>query len=333
MAQIRDVSKLAGVSPATVSRAFTDPGKLSEATLQRVMQAAEKLNYKPNSLARLFRGKRTMSVLVMVPDLANALFARTLSGIERAAARNNYFLLVSDTRDDPEIEMAGVELVETQRADGVIQLGERPLAELASERAAPSIPFVQVFETAKAGAYPTVEIDNHGAARAMAEYVLALGHRRIGVVAGLQDRKVTETRLRGFREAFAGFGTKLPDSAVEYGPYSLSGGAQSALRLLSRHPEVTALLCMSDDIAIGAMRTALELGRKLPEDLSVTGFDDLEVGSYFAPTLTTVHQPAARMGEVAMTLMCSWLAGETVRSGGHTLATELVIRGSTRRLS
>ena len=110
-----------------MSRAFSDPGKLSKDTLKRVLKAAEELNYKPNSMAQLFRIKRTNAVLVMVPDVANVLFARILSGIERIATEKDYFLLVSDTKDDPEVERAGLEMVETRRADGVIQLGERGL--------------------------------------------------------------------------------------------------------------------------------------------------------------------------------------------------------------
>ena len=158
MAQIRDVSKLAGVSPATVSRAYTDPGKLSEATLKKVLAAAEELNYKPSTLAQLFRVKRTNTVLVMVPDIANVLFASVLSGIERIASEQNYNLLVSDTKDDIGIETSGVEMVETYRADGVIQLGERPLRLLHRDGDKCTIPFVHAVTTTEAANYPTVII-------------------------------------------------------------------------------------------------------------------------------------------------------------------------------
>jgi LacI family repressor for deo operon, udp, cdd, tsx, nupC, and nupG len=333
VAQIRDVSKRAGVSPATVSRAYSDPQKLTEATLKKVLKAAEELDYKPSSLAKVFRGKRTNSVLVMVPDLANVLFARVLSGIERVAAENNYFLLVSDTNDNTDIERAGIEMVETHRADGVIQLGERPLKHLHKAGDDCPVPFVHAIETDEVGPYPTVKIDNIAAAEAMATYLLALGHRDIGVLAGLRDRRVTQQRLEGFQAALKAFGAPFDPARVEYADYSMSGGAQAALRLLSRDRSLTALFCMSDEIAIGAMRTALDQGMSLPDDLSVTGFDNIEMGQYSHPPLTTVMQPAERIGEVAMTMMFNLLNDRTVVDKHQRLETELVIRKSTRRPS
>lgn len=330
MAQIRDVSKLAGVSPATVSRAFSDPSKLSESTLKKVLAAAEELNYKPSSLAQLFRVKRTNTVLVMIPDIANVLFARALSGIERIAAENNYNLLVADTRDDIEIEKAGIEMVETYRADGVIQLGERGLRWLHRDGEKCTIPFVHAIETGQAQRYPTVQINNHDAAETMAGYLLSLGHRKIGVLAGLKDRLVTQHRLKGFEAALKSYGLDLDPSLVEYGAFSMAGGAQSARRLLSRRKDVTALFAMSDEIAIGAIRTALDLGFNLPDDLSVSGFDNIEFGKYCTPPLTTVMQPAERIGEVAMMLMCGVLRDELTGETRQILPTELVIRSSVR---
>ncbi|MEQ8301020.1 MAG: LacI family DNA-binding transcriptional regulator [Hyphomonas sp.] len=332
MVQIRDVSKRAGVSPATVSRAFSDPSKLTEETLKRVLKAADDLDYKPSSLAKIFRGKRTNSVLVMVPDIANVLFARVLSGIERVAADNNYFLLVSDTGDNTAVEKAGIDMVDMHRADGVIQLGERPLRYLHRAGDDCKVPFVHAVEIGELGDYPTVKIDNVAAAEAMATYLAALGHKHIGVLAGLKDRKVTQQRLIGFRRALTAFGIAHDDALVEYGPYSLQGGAQSAMRLLSRQPQVTALFCMSDEIAIGAIRTALDRGMKLPDELSVTGFDNIEFGKYCDPPLTTVMQPAERIGEIAMTLMCNLLRNEPVGEYHQRLPTELTIRASAKRL-
>ena len=332
MAQIRDVSKLAGVSPATVSRAFSDPGKLSAETLKKVLAAAEELNYKPSSLAQLFRVKRTNTVLVMVPDIANVLFARVVSGIERIAADNGYNLLVIDTKDNKDVESAGIEMVETYRADGVIQLGERALRWLHRDAEKCTIPFVHAIGTGLDESYPTVTINNQAAAESMANYLLSLGHRKIGVLAGIKGRLVTQHRLDGFRAAMNAFGVTLDEGLVEYGAYSLSGGAQSAQRLLSRRRDATALLAMSDEIAIGAIRTAQDLGLRLPEDLSITGFDNIEFGKYCEPPLTTVMQPAERIGEVAMTLMCGVLRDELQGEIHPLLPTELVIRKSVCRL-
>ena len=331
MAHIRDVSKLAGVSAATVSRAYTSPEKVSPDTLDRVRKAAEALNYKPNSLARLFRGKRTNSVLVLVPDLSNLFFARVLSGIERVATENGYYLLVFQTHDSTETERAGVEMVEINRVDGVVQLGGRPLSVLHKDGDLCGVPFVHAIEPVGDQAYPTVSVDNEAAARSMAGYLLALGHRRIGVLAGLEGRDVTAARLNGFRQALAEYGAEFDPSAVEYGPYTYIGGGEGALKLVTRRPDLTALFCMSDAIAIGAMRTCMDRGMRIPDDLSVTGFDNIGVSRFCEPPLTTVIQPAERIGEVAMTLMVNRLKGLPMQER-QILPTELVIRGSCRRV-
>lgn len=333
MAQIRDVAKLAGVSPATVSRAYSDPSKLSEETLKRVRAAAAELRYKPSTLAQLFREKRTNTVLVMVPDIANVLFARVVSGIERVAVENKFNLIVSDTGDDAAIEAVGVEMVETYRADGVIQLGERPLSQLHHEGEQCAIPFVQAISADPNGRYPTVGIDDHKAAGTMADHLVSSGHRRIGVLAGLEDRLVTQARLAGFRDALAAKGIALDASLVEYGPYSLAGGEGAAQRLLSRSRDVTALFCMSDEIAIGAIRAAYDLGFSLPDDLSISGFDNIEFGKYCTPPLTTIMQPAEQIGETAMGVMCDMLRGQAVPQMHELLPTELVVRASVQKIA
>tara|TARA_R100000935_G_scaffold54036_1_gene82454 strand:+ start:260 stop:1261 length:1002 start_codon:yes stop_codon:yes gene_type:complete len=332
MAQIRDVAKLAGVSPATVSRAYSDPSKLSESTLHRVLAAADELKYKPSSLAQLFREKRTNTVLVMVPDIANVLFARVVSGIERVAVENKYNLIVSDTGDNAAIETVGVEMVETSRADGVIQLGERPLSELHPEGEQCAIPFVQAISADPRGRYPTVGIDDRKAAAMMARYLLSQGHRRIGVLAGLENRVVTQERLAGFKDSLSMAGLPFDEEAVEYDAYSMAGGERAAVRLLARKRDLTALFCMSDEIAIGAIRAAHDQGFALPHDLSISGFDNIEFGKYCTPPLTTVMQPAEQIGEVAMSLMCDMLRGQTMPQVHEMLPTELVVRDSVQKL-
>lgn len=332
MSPIKRVAKLAGVSPATVSRAFSNPGKLSPGTLEKVLQAAKQLNYKPNSLARAFRGRSTRSVLVMVPDLRNVIFAEVLSGIERILAETDYSLLVMDTRDDVETERTGLEMVQTSRADGVIQVGGRTLKQILPDADLAQIPFVHALDVVEPANYPTVMIDNAAAAEDMAAYLLALGHRDIGVLGGIQNRIVSQERLKGFRRAIEAYGLKFDESKCEYSAYSFAGGQRASLRLLSRHPHLTALFCLSDDIAIGAIRTAIDRGLNLPKDLSITGFDNTAFSKVCQPPLTTVVQPAERMGEIAMTMMINLLSGEPFGQQHQCLPTELVIRSSTLRM-
>lgn len=332
MAPIKRVSKLAGVSPATVSRAFSNPDKLSSETLERVMKAAAQLNYKPNSLAKAFRGKSTRSILVMVPDLRNIIFAKVLSGIERVLADSDFSMLVMDTRDDIEVERTGLEMIATNRVDGVIQIGGRTLKELLPGANFDLVPFVHALDVVAPEPYPTVTVDNASAAEDMASYLLALGHKNIGVLGGIENRVVSQERLKGFTRAINGAGIEFDRNKCEFSAYSFGGGQRAALRLLSRQPNLTALFCFSDEIAIGAMRTAMDRGMRLPDDLSITGFDDTAFSKVCQPPLTTVVQPAERMGEVAMTMMASLLSKTLSHQRHQCLPTELVIRSSTMRL-
>merc|ERR1712137_160363 len=144
-------------------------------------------------------------------------------------------------------------MVQTYRADGLIQLGERPLNELLPNEEHAQIPFVQAISADPRGAYPTVGIDDRSSSAMMARHLIAQGHRRIGVIAGLQNRLVTQERLKGIKDAIADAGLDFDDTIVEYAPYSMGGGEQAAQRLLSRARHLTALFCMSDEIAIGAI--------------------------------------------------------------------------------
>lgn len=327
MSNIRAVAKAAGLSVATVSRAFSQPGKVAEKSRERVFEAAREVGYKPNSLARLFRSNRSDTIVVMIPDLANSWFSRILKGIERTAAKNNLSVFVSDTRDDSAIEKACVDLVETRRADGLIQLGASS-RETLLDQGGDQLPFVHAVENPADTRSPGVCIDNVAAAEAMVDYLLSLGHRDIGVAAGREDSEITRQRLEGFRNAMRRAGLDVNKSAVAYGDYSLAGGAAAAQELLKHGDRPTALFCMSDDIAIGAMSSARELGIRLPDELSVTGFDNIEFGAYCHPALTTVTQPAEQIGEVAMELMAELLSGRTGLPRRQVLPTELVIRRS-----
>lgn len=328
MASIRAVSQLAGVSVATVSRAFSDPAKVSAKTLDAVRKAAEQLNYKPNSMARQFRSKRTNSVVVIVPDLANAFFARVLAGIESVAARHGLSVLLVDSHDDAEIERGCLDMVWTRRTDGVIQLGAHSLETLARRAATRDIPFVHAIEPPDTPSCPSVCIDNVAASAAITDFVIGQGHRRIGVVAGREDSEITSRRLAGYRKALNRAEIAFDETAVVYGPYSVQGGEQAAQRLLARHGNLTALVCMSDEIALGAMKAARAAGRSLPSQLSITGFDNITVGEYVHPALTTVTQPSWDIGRAAMELMVQLLSGRAPADAHVTLETQLVIRDS-----
>ncbi len=323
---IWDVSRHAGVSSATVSRAFSDPDKLTQATLQKVRDAAEQLNYRPNQLATIFRSNKTMTVIVMVPDLSNAFFGPVLAGLEKYAGKDGYSLLLSDTRDSIDLEMECIRMAESRRADGVIQLGARDLAELS--RGNSNVPFVHAIEADLESVSPSVRIDNVHAAQKMVSYIASLGHKKIGLLSGPIESRITHHRLQGYQQALSTAGIGFDQLRCEAGDYSINSGEKMAHILLERCPDLTAIFCMSDEIAIGAMKAAKERGLSLPDDLSVGGFDNIEFGAYCEPSLTSVTQPAGQIGEIAMKTMVAMLKNEDVSTAHYVLPTKLVTRES-----
>lgn len=328
MTNIKAVSKLAGVSVSTVSRVFTYPDKVAEPTLKRVYEAAKLLNYKPNSLARQLRSNQVNTVLVIVPDLANAFFATVLAGVERVASEAGLSLLLSDSHDDFDTERSCIEMVQTRRADGVVQFGARTLEALAGGEATKDIPFVHAIEPPGFTQSPSVSIDHALASERMVEYVLAQGHRTIGVVAGLAVSDTTKHRLEGYRTALNRVGVPYDPSLVEFAPFTVRGGEQAASRLLAKSRDITALFCMGDEMAVGAMCAARRLGYEVPREMSVTGFDNIDISAYIDPALTTVTQPGRELGEVAMRLMVDILNNRPIEERRIILPAELVIRES-----
>ncbi|GAB5459004.1 MAG: LacI family DNA-binding transcriptional regulator [Henriciella sp.] len=329
MTNIRDVSQLAGVSVATVSRAFSDPDKVAEKTLKNVRRAAAQLNYTPNSLAQIFRTKKTNTVVVIVPDLSNAFFSRVLSGIEKVASAAGLSLLLANSHDQSEIEKTCIGMVKANRADGIIQLGARTLEMLAQGEATKDIPFVHAIEAPLNGLTPGVGIDNVQAAQSIVDHLIGLGHKRISVIAGQMESEITLNRLEGYKRALAASGIAFSPDRVMHNSFSLKGGAVACESLISSGADFSALFCMSDEMAIGAMRTLKERGFVVPESVSVVGFDNIEMGEFTSPALTTVTQPARRIGEKAMALLLERLNGQSSQdTHHHLLPAELVIRES-----
>lgn len=329
MTNIRDVSQLAGVSVATVSRAFSDPDKVATKTLEKVRLAAEQLKYTPNSLAQIFRSKQTNTAVVIVPDLSNAFFARVLSGIEEAATEAGLSLLLANSHDDIKIEQKCLNMVRSYRADGIIQLGARTLEQLVDGEATLGIPFVHAIEAPNSVISSSVRIDNTTASMCIVKLLIDAGHKHIGVIAGQSDSEITQRRLDGYRAALNANALAAPSDCIEHDTYSLKGGEAAAARLLDRKSDLTALFCMSDELAIGAIKELKNRGYKVPQDISVTGFDNIELGAYIEDGLTTMTQPSHQMGKKAMQMLIDELANPDMAHKEHyVLSAELVERGS-----
>jgi LacI family repressor for deo operon, udp, cdd, tsx, nupC, and nupG len=335
MPTIYEVARRAGVSTATVSRVLSRPDIVAPPTRKRVMQAVEVLGYTPNAAAAQLRTLRTAKLLVTVPDISNPFFSLILRGIEDAAQREGYSVLLGDTQHDDEREGRYAQMLRRKEADGLIFLGHRlPKTAAALVRAAAPgcAPIVNGCEFSPKLGIPSVHIDNAKAAAEAIDHLYALGHRRIGVITGPLVSPLSRDRLDGAMSR-AGRQRAQRDLVVMNGDFSIESGAVGAARLLGRAQRPTAIFCFNDEMAMGVYQTARQLGIRVPTDLSVVGFDDIRFSRYMDPPLTTVAQPMREIGEGTVRLLMRVLADPATPPESVTLPHILTIRSSTAAAS
>ena len=304
MSNIYEVAKRAGVSPSTVSRVLSRPAVVSIKTRLRVLRAVDVLRYIPNSTAKNLRTCRTGKLLVTVPDISNPFFSLILQGIEDAAQRDDYAVLVGDTQHDDRREQRYALMLNSKEADGLIFLGHRlpeAAAGLARAAAPRCAPIVNGCEFNPRLGIPSVHIDNARAASDAMELLYDLGHRRIGVVTGPLASPLSRDRLRGATLTARQRGAE--NLRVVDGDFSVESGAEGAQRLFRAGPPPTAIFCFNDEMAIGVLEYARQQGLRVPRDLSVVGFDDIRFARYTDPPLTTVAQPMRAIGEGTVRLL------------------------------
>jgi LacI family repressor for deo operon, udp, cdd, tsx, nupC, and nupG len=329
MSNIRKVADLAGVSVATVSRALKKPDMVSAATREKVFAAVKEAGYKPNLMAVQFRSRKSRNLVVLVPTVANLFFARVISGIQETARKKNYSVLLCNTLGNPDVEMAYAGMVDTFQADGVIQLRAfDPFEEKAFEDGVipPMVNACEVLDNARC---PTVSLDNRTAARAMTEHLLRLGHKRIGMIKGPQRSPLTRDRVAGYRDALKAAGIAYDEHLLSPGDFTLHSGRKAAGVLINRDKPPTAIFCENDEMAIGAIQRVKQSGLRVPDDISVAGFDDIAFASFSDPPLTTVAQPAEEFGSTAVSLLIDLLENRIKKAPHITLPYELVVRAST----
>ncbi|WP_295952309.1 LacI family DNA-binding transcriptional regulator [uncultured Xanthomonas sp.] len=326
---IYDIAKHVGVTAGTVSRALSRPEKVLPATRARIEQAAAALGYVPNTVARTLKTQRSGKLLVTVPDIANPFFAQILQGAEDAAQAVGYAVLLGDTQHQPDREERYAQMLPRNEADGLIVLGHRlpPTAREIVKQQGGAAPVVNGCEFDPALGIPSVHIDNAAAARAVMEHLYGLGHVRIAVVGGPPDNPLHQQRLEGVRACAKARG-RLRNLTVVPGDFSVESGHAAALTLLGRTPAPTAIFCFSDQMALGALAACRDLGIRVPDDLSIVGFDDLASSSYLTPPLTTIRQPMREIGVRAVNLLLAIIERVDVPLQ-QTLDFSLMVRGST----
>jgi LacI family repressor for deo operon, udp, cdd, tsx, nupC, and nupG len=332
--RIGDVAALAGVSTATVSRALTDPDKLRPETLARVTAAVRQTGYTPNLAARTLRARRTMVVLVVVPDIANPFFADVLRGIDEGLSRAGYGLLIGNLGNARAKEGQIVDIVQAGQVDGVLLLNGRVPEGEGRSLADLGVPMVAVCEAIPGADIPQVEVQNREAACAAVAHLAALGHRRLGYIAGPACNILERDRRAGFCDGLAA--ARIPRRSARFWPgdFTFAAGEAAAASCLARADRPSAVFAANDEMAIGFIKAVRSAGLSVPADVSVVGFDGIAFADYIDPVLTTFRQPRRELGRTGAELLLKMLAGTPVAPAERhvRLPATLLERASTAPL-
>lgn len=323
-----DVAAIARVSTATVSRCINDPEMVSKPTRERVDAAIKQLGYTPNFAARSMAAKRTFTIGAIVPTMENAFFAQGLQAFQEEIHAHRYTLLVSSSAYDPIAEEDQIRTLVARGADGILLIGhdrDPAIYDYLDRQRVPSLVAWSYDESARA---PSVGFDNRAAMRAMAESAIAMGHQHIGMISAYSAKNDrARMRIEGVKDAMKSNGLDPSSLALVETTYSVANGTAAFVDLIEQSPCPSLILCGNDVFAAGALRGARQLGLSVPEDVSVTGFDDLEIAQVVNPELTTVHVPHRAMGQASARELVKMI--EEKRAGvSQKLDVQLVHRGS-----
>ena len=330
MVTILDVAKEANVSPSTVSRVLNNSGSISQATVENVYKAVEKLHYEPNVFARSLRKKETRVILILTPNVINPYYAHIISGISDMMRKLSYSAFICNTGNDMYQMREYLTKLEKRQADGAILMsvekGEKWLQEYSND-----FPIIETSEFDPKIKIPHVSVDNYQAAYDAVSYLISLGHKKIGTISSVNKFISTELRLKGYQNALQDAGIDIHDNYIAYASadYSYQSGCNETRKLLSLSERPTAIFCIGDVLAIGAVNTAREMGLNVPKDLSVIGFDNVEQIGMFSPHLTTVAQPCVGIGEKAVELLFRLIRQEGNVPIETIVPYELIVREST----
>ncbi len=328
---IKDIAALANVSAATISRVFSSPHLVSPKTLDKVQKIIDEAGYRPNRMGASLRTRKSGIIVAIIPDITNPVNAGIIRAIEQGAKRAGYSILLGDTQELQEREQHYADLVNHGQADGILLFGSRlpfkinPDLPLAGQLP----PMVNGNERIDSDELVQVAVDNCEAAKTAVEYLISLGHTRIAAITGPDMVPSSNERLDGYKQALEQAGIVLDPQLQMVGTYVVDSGMEGARRLLMLEQRPTAIFCFNDDMAIGVMQFLQKQGLRVPDDLSVMGFDDIKYAQFVSPSLTSIRQPLHEIGSLCIELLLKQLKGEVVPNGRYFLPFELMVRDST----
>lgn len=325
--RIRDVARIAGVSTATVSRALSKPDLVSAETLKIVRAAVAETGYTINHAARNLRQRRTMGVVALVPNLSNPFFSKILAGVSAVLTQAGYNLLVVDT-EGPGVDRHIARTLDRSRADGLIVFdGLLPSEDLQPDPLRP--PIVMACEWIEDLSAPRIRIDNETGAGLAVAHLAQLGHCRIGHLQGPEANVLARARADGMRRKLSALGLPVRSDWFLPGDFSLESGRRGARDWIAMQDRPTAMFCASDQMACGFIAEVQRKGFRVPQEVSVVGFDNIDLVDHITPALTTIRQPRWSIGEASARVLLSLMDDAVVPPSDTVLPVELIVRDST----
>jgi len=325
---MHDVAKEAGVSLMTVSRVVNHKDDVSPATRQKVMGVIDRLNYRPSSLARGLATQHTGTLGVVVPDISNPFFSSIVRIAEEEAYAQDYSVFLGNTNEDPQREMAVLQSLEDNQVDGLIlcssRLEDAVLLNILSRF--PSS--VLIFRKRKRPDVGAITLNDIYGGEIAIHHLLKSGHEKIGLVSGPSISLSAYGRQKGYEKALNEAGIPIRVEWIRNCAPVVESGYETVRDLLKEYPEITALFCHNDLIAVGALQACAELGRRVPDDLAIIGFDDIRLAELVTPSLTTLNVPRTMIGTQAMRLLLAQIKSNTDETKEIHLNPELILRES-----
>jgi len=331
MTPIQEVAERASVSVATVSRVLNNNPYVKEATREKVMKAIKALNYSPNMSGRILRRNETKVILVLLPTISNPFYSKAVAGISHIADKMGYLIMICNTESSLNKEMEYLNLLRFKQADGAIIMTQAMDVKQLEELGA-SYPIVQCFEYRHSDNLSYVSVDNEKAAYEAVNYLIGIGHRRIGLVGCHPQFSSAEQREEGYKRALRDANIDLDPGLIIRGNYGFKSGHDCAIKLMENGPLPSAIFAISDMQAIGVIKALTSRGIKVPRDVSVVGFDNIAFSAIYDPGITTVSQPTYKIGSKAMEILIKQIKCESINPQHVFIKHGLIVRESTMQV-
>lgn len=327
MATIKDVAKRAGVALSTASYALNGNQKVSASTIEKVLKAARELNYQKNGFASDLKRTKTNTIALILSDMSGPYFSELIKGVQEVTASHQYDLIACSSLGGD--RSTATKFLREKRVDGAIILANNVSTQLIEESAREDFPIIVLDRDVQNPFAIHVKVDNRHGAYQATEHLIENGHRSIGYISGPHDSHDNEERFKGFSDALKNYEIPFQSRFKISGNFTRDGGYRATKMLIAQQQLPDALFYANDEMAIGGLQAFSEKGIAIPDDVSIVGFDDIQLSEYVNPPLTTVKQPKYEAGALAVHTIFQMLAGEKVDKS-FELSTEFVKRSSVR---